>query len=156
MKVPCGWCIDGVHDKCVGAIRSPQGGLWFCDHPDRQPTLRCVDCGNKTPGEVDPEIWECTGEHRRRERPKKVTPKQLDGLSTSILRAGPKCLCCGEPTKGGKFLPGHDSRYLTNITKNIAGEDGTPHTLDEWLAKMQEYGCSESLQAKLVKRVKNA
>lgn len=27
-------------------------------------------------------------------------------------RTSGACLCCGEPTRGGKFLPGHDSRFL--------------------------------------------
>ena len=41
-----------------------------------------------------------------------------------------ECKCCGEPTKGGRFLPGHDSRYLsrlveqfTDSTKRAAAEE---------------------------------
>lgn len=60
------------------------------------------------------------------------------------------CLHCGEPTKGGKFLPGHDSTYLSSL---IAGIKEGRFTLDGTLAMMREQGCSEALQAKLQKRV---
>ena len=30
-----------------------------------------------------------------------------------------QCLCCGEPTRGGRFRPGHDSRYLKKLASEI-------------------------------------
>lgn len=41
--------------------------------------------------------------------PRKVVPKP--------------CACgCGDMTKGGKFLPGHDSRTLSAILEHIDGD----------------------------------
>ena len=75
------------------------------------------------------------------------------GTETPARTDSGQCLHCGEPTKGGLFLPGHDAAYLAAIVKNIKGEDGVAHTLDEWLAKMAQFGCSQALQDKLTKRV---
>lgn len=34
----------------------------------------------------------------------------------------PSCLCCGEPTKGGDFLPGHDAKYKAHLIREaLAG-----------------------------------
>ena len=159
MKVPCGWCIDGIHDKCVGAIRSPQGGLWFCDHPDRNPTLRCVDCGNKTEGDIDPEHWECIGEHPRRTNRKIFQARARVQSSATAPAKKPKlkmvmsrdCTCrCGGQTRGGLFLPGHDSRYLSAAVRSIS--DGTEH-LDTVLAEMKDAGVSDALRNKLMNRL---
>jgi hypothetical protein len=59
------------------------------------------------------------------------------------------CQCCGEPTKGGKFLPGHDSTWLKNLAEQI--NNGTLEkdtTLDTVTA------VSEHLAKKLEKRLK--
>lgn len=29
------------------------------------------------------------------------------------------CRCCGEPTKGGTFLPGHDARYISSLARDV-------------------------------------
>lgn len=29
------------------------------------------------------------------------------------------CLCCGEPTQGGRFLPGHDARYASQMNRTL-------------------------------------
>ena len=35
---------------------------------------------------------------------------------------GPKCLCgCGDVTKGGRFLPGHDARYKSALVNKARG-----------------------------------
>lgn len=34
----------------------------------------------------------------------------------------PICACvCGKPTKGGKFLPGHDAKLRASIEKSVGG-----------------------------------
>lgn len=161
----CGWCIDKLHDQCIGATRTMNGGLHFCSHPDRNPTLRCVDCSNKTPEEVDPEIWECVDEHRGPQRLRKAareianmkTPKSFPQSSPRVAKPRKtttpgSCLHCGEPTKGGKFLPGHDSRFIQDATRRITEGDLLEDILSEW----QDLGVSDALQGKLKKRVNNA
>lgn len=45
---------------------------------------------------------------------------------TSPKPTGPgKCRCCGEPTKGGSFLPGHDSKFLTRLAEMVVGNEIT-------------------------------
>jgi hypothetical protein len=35
------------------------------------------------------------------------------------------CECCGSPTKGGKFLPGHDARMKSRLRTAAKAGDGT-------------------------------
>ncbi len=36
--------------------------------------------------------------------------------------AMPECSCgCGEPTKGGKFLPGHDQKLRKSLEQEVGG-----------------------------------
>lgn len=39
------------------------------------------------------------------------------------------CECCGEPTRGGRFLPGHDARLKSRLRK--AARDGDPQAAGE-------------------------
>lgn len=42
------------------------------------------------------------------------------------------CLCCGEPTKGGKFRPGHDAKYKGKLQRAaLAGDQSAVTTLTE-------------------------
>lgn len=47
-----------------------------------------------------------------------------------------KCACCGEPTKGGRFLPGHDARLVSALIKRIDAGDQ-----DAWDA-VEQHGWS--------------
>lgn len=69
------------------------------------------------------------------------TPERPREVSSSGSRA---CLClCGGHTKGGKFLPGHDSKYLNALVANPGDESRT-------LA----YAVSDAFGAKYEKRIK--
>lgn len=52
-------------------------------------------------------------------------------VTTGATRAtSGTCRCCGEPTRGGNFLPGHDSRYLSQLVeqfKNPTAEQDPAH-----------------------------
>lgn len=149
---PCGWCIDKFFDKCIGAIRLPNGGLHFCNNPEGKPTLRCVDCNNQTPGEVDPDSWECIGDHRRKgllKMAKKTETKPARKVQGH--KAGDSCTCnCGGVTKGGKFLPGHDSKFLSGwADKILVGGYSLDNAIETW----KSLGLSEAMQNKLRKRV---
>lgn len=46
----------------------------------------------------------------------------------------PSCLCCGEPTRGGDFLPGHDAKYKAHLIREaLAG--GNPDAVTELAAR---------------------
>ena len=58
----------------------------------------------------------------------------LDGIAatkktTRVRKPSPpkpttgKCECCGEPTKGGRFLPGHDARLASRLVQQALGGD---------------------------------
>ena len=62
-----------------------------------------------------------------------------------------QCRCCGEPTKGGLFLPGHDTRYISQQAEQIWAEqtrDGKSPLLAQRLDDL-----SPALFAKLTKRI---
>lgn len=60
------------------------------------------------------------------------------------------CGCgCGDPS-GGLFRPGHDSKLLSRLQKDIAAG---PLTLDDALQQMTDIGASDKLKAKLRQRV---
>lgn len=35
------------------------------------------------------------------------------------------CLCCGEATKGGLFLPGHDARHVSTLVEAVMSKNST-------------------------------
>jgi hypothetical protein len=98
---------------------------------------RCTLC-NRRGMEIDAN-WHCVNEidcieHRKRKRANDPMMKQIDEIRAEIASNGlvdaedprltkrpptrskaksGQCLCCGESTRGGKFLPGHDSRYVS-------------------------------------------
>lgn len=64
---------------------------------------------------------------------------------------GPRdCLCgCGGQTKGGKFLPGHDSKYLNHL---VATTDLATINCSEHDARERAYAISDAFGAKYDKR----
>ena len=166
---PCGFCSTGNrHDLCPGGIlNGNQTEVYLCGCQEHDLVVRCLNCGNKTPGEVSRETWSCidveactsTTARRRREADEALfggrTPAKLSEAREKPTRAPAKpktgsCLCCGETTGGGLFRPGHDSKYLTRAVAAIkAGEILLNNELDRWAAQ----GISPALQAKLQKRV---
>jgi len=90
----------------------------------------------------------------QRDEKSSETPRKA-GTTPSRPSAG-ECLCCGEPTRGGKFLPGHDSRYIKAqaeaYVKIPATIDGLqPADRVAIYDKME--ACGPALHAKWVKAV---
>lgn len=68
------------------------------------------------------------------------TPRRSRGTE----KAGKPCLCgCGGTTGGGRFLPGHDSKYLNTLVA-MGGDEARTLAAD----------VSEAFAAKLEKRIK--
>lgn len=53
-------------------------------------------------------------------RPRRATKTEVIVKKAAQARAKEgKCRCCGEVTKGGAFLPGHDARYIKILATGI-------------------------------------
>lgn len=63
---------------------------------------------------------------------------------------GGKCLCCGEATKGGVFLPGHDARYVSRQADAFVAADADEKGK---ILDLLEVQLSARLMAKWVARV---
>lgn len=74
-------------------------------------------------------------------------PKRTRELRPARPTSG-TCRCCGEPTKGGNYLSGHDSRHLAALAAAVL--NGSP--VEVALGQLP----SEALQLKLVKRLADA
>lgn len=78
------------------------------------------------------------------DRIRATLPDNEDALyDTPVVRKTPKprsgnCLCCGEPTKGGRFRPGHDARFRARLLAAILG--GSPDESNQAKTKMIELG----------------
>lgn len=149
----CGYCTTGnTHHLCPGGVRNGDGSIVRCNCGCEQSKLpRCTDCGNRTPEEIS-ERWFCIDRDSclvdqqtradkdpvlqgiRAAQVPRTTQEGLGGTEAPTRRASVsrtprsksgQCKCCGEPTKGGKFLPGHDSKWLTVlVTQAETDPDG--------------------------------
>jgi hypothetical protein len=164
----CGFCSYGLrHDLCPGGTEQGDGTILICGCDcARSNEPRCLLCGARGTDDVDPETWECRDPEdcdvRRQARlAKNATHQQIAKIKTELVRparpraesarqtAG-KCLHCGEATKGGLFLPGHDAAYVRDTAATIVAGDANLHdVLNDWIAQ----GISDALQGKLRKRV---
>ena len=166
---PCGFCsTGGRHDLCPGGVlNGNQVEVVLCGCTQHEIVRRCLNCGNKTPGEVSRETWTCidveactaTTARRRREADEALFGGRAPAKFSEAREKAPKapakpktgkCLCCGETTGGGLFRPGHDSKYLTRAVADI--REGT-HDLADVQAAWRDSGISDALVAKLAKRV---
>lgn len=167
----CGYCAEGRrHDLCPGVTRAaPDAKLWRCQCPGPDcGQTRCTECYNRNRDEVTKDghcidrlaceeamaarkakvrremlgrFADVSSDEQIARRPTK-TPRRGDG--TSRPTSG-KCWCCDEPTKGGRFLPGHDSRWVTVQAKAlVAGETTIQALVDK--------GTTPALLAKIEKR----
>lgn len=118
------------------------------------PTWQETQARRKTERRGDPADAPAAGSRARREaRGVPVgtgAPRQAPVASVTPPKAGerPSCLCgCGETTGGGRFRPGHDSRFLSRLTGEVErgrlDRDGAMAALDGM----------PKLQAKLEKRL---
>lgn len=87
------------------------------------------------------------------EKPPKAAPVVIPGaLARPGSPAASPCGCgCGEAS-GGLFRPGHDSKLLARLLKEVNGG----RVLAEAVAEMGKIGCSDKLQSKFIKRVNGA
>jgi len=124
-KALCGFCSTGNHDTCKGGIRNGNGSVIVCgcECAEAKPQW-CHICHSTDEfdltrpwlcGDVD----ECNARLTQRllgcEWYVEVTKYKSEAVDIRRVKAGRTagaCLCCGEPTRGGRFLPGHDSRFL--------------------------------------------
>lgn len=169
---PCGFCsTGGRHDLCPGGILNGNGTeVYLCGCGEHELVVRCLDCNNKTPGEVSRETWTCVDaeacqqkrDKRRREAdealfggrtPAKVSEARERAPKAPAKPKTGKCLCCGETTGGGLFRPGHDAKYLTRFVERVKSDPNPAGALDVALAAWESQGISEALRAKLQKRV---
>lgn len=171
----CGFCQTGAHDKCVTAIRNGDGSIVKCRCCLTKPP-RCLECSNRRASEVSEETRLCLDRDacldtreasrasgpagkflRARERAMRVdrpdpsyTQTGTDTTPRTPSTAKPLvglCRCCGGATKGGAFLPGHDSRYLSRLVEQVKTGDLIGHDALAMLAD------KPALQAKLEKRL---
>lgn len=168
MEMPCGFCRSGKHGLCPGAVLNGDETTALtcpCDGCEVRP--RCVNCSAREG--VNPATCSCDDldacaariETSRREarerlfggRERPDTPTGAPRSRTTPRRAAPtrtgQCLCCGEATKGGLFLPGHDSKYLNARVEDVSGVTAPEDVVD----RMRADGCSDALIAKFRKRV---
>lgn len=136
----CGYCTTGnTHHLCPGGVRNGNGSIVRCGCGCEQSKLpRCTDCGNREPEEIS-ERWFCIDrdscliDQNKRAAKDRVLQGIRAAQAPRMNREDPtgteahtrpasvsrtprsksgQCKCCGEATKGGKFLPGHDSKWL--------------------------------------------
>lgn len=133
---PCGFCTTGNHNRCVLAIaKAIKGATWVCQCTTcggGTKRVVCMKCRNDIGDDIgddrycidrtacsarvasrlaaDPLIQQIS---RIREN---IMTAQAEGKTTStkakVVKVG-KCLVTGEPTKGGKFKPGMDAKYVS-------------------------------------------
>lgn len=170
----CGFCSTGHHASCPGGVLN--GNLTevvrcACDC-ERSALRRCFDCGTREQAEIDATTWRCVDrdacaahiEKRLAASPviqqireirdalnptTESTPKAPQNRRATSKSSG-ACLHCGEPTKGGLFLPGHDAAYLSAAVKSVAARE---RTADEIREQWTGQGIGPGLMAKFEQRI---
>ena len=172
MKTACGFCRDGRHAFCPGAVDNgewwkPGDAIWRCPCRETEDcgAIRCKDCLNSYSESVDPKTWRCYDRQACREETASrlaaspigqflaATPtRRSKKMSTETATKAPKeptyCLVTGEQTKGGLFKPGMDARYVKERVADVMehGQDA-----DDVAARMERDGVSEKLVDKFDK-----
>lgn len=164
------------HPGCPRAVRNGDRAEFKvitceCKEPGcGDQVLRCTYCKTEEEGAVDPADWSCFDKDACRDtiQTRLVNNplyQELTGIRSIAMAkvanenaekaakkaAAPKvgsCLHCGEATKGGKFLPGHDAAYVSAL---VAESLKTPKTEDANRKKAQT--ASESLGRKFDKSI---
>lgn len=171
----CGFCLDnkcGGEHGCVGAIWWDQSKqLYICPCACNQGHTRCTRCGARdvevtahTSQCIDIDGCDTTLSIKRANNPSyqallkaraKVTNSARPSATEATPRpkanpAGGKCICCGEATRGGLFLPGHDARYVSAQADAFIEAEGDAKGA---LLDTLEAQLSPKLMAKFVARV---
>ena len=90
------------------------------------------------------------GRLRQRRGGQPARAPKVPGKPGAGRPASGKCICCGAPTKGGRFLPGHDAKWLS-VQVACFTEGGQDRA--EIRDYMRGRGASDALIAKFEKRV---
>lgn len=166
--IRCGFCIDGRHQLCCVVLRqgSAKTGhtLWRCGCScDTAKGTRCLNCGRRgvevVPGSTCLDAEEC-GIYVETKRSAKCRdlfgsddqPRPTGGEPAKRSPRKPanpssgQCLCCGDATRGGRFLPGHDARWLSQRAASYL------ETADEAIVE-EIRSTSDALFAKFAKKV---
>lgn len=157
--------------RLVPATRTDQVWRCTCEASPRCGASRCLDCGEVDPELIDPNLCQCldrgacsirveVATTRARERfergfgVRSVVAKETPSGSprskpVAVVRAtAGECLCCNEPTKGGKFLPGHDARWLSRQVQAIMDDPSSRESVEAAVK-----AASDALHAKLTNRL---
>lgn len=156
----------------------PSGVVWICGceeggcEPGRR---KCSDCGNRVTEEVSEETWQCIDrdachdtiealraanplyaeiqEAYRRSEMAKVENNKAKAEKAAKVKEPTYCLCCGEPTKGGLFLPGHDARHVSTLVESVTSKNQTEAAARK---SLKDDKVSDALIAKFDKSLKLA
>lgn len=169
-------CAIGV--KYMGRqahAKYPNGIVWACRCTSggcTQGRRKCAVCGNRVTEEVNPETWQCFDveacqavvETRRENSPflaqlreikERVEMAKVQEAATKKKATSPKtgtCVCgCEGTTKGGKFLPGHDARFVSSLVSNAAESNFSNKSVTAARKSLTSVGASDALQAKFEK-----
>lgn len=146
LQKPCGHCKTGSHGNCPRAVRNPGGKNKIyrcgCENADCQggQILRCLDCKTEEQDQINPNTWACIDQEACRDRvqarldanpviqqigrirSKAMADEQAKAETEKVTKSKTgECLCCGGETKGGKFLPGHDARHVSDQVALVLG-----------------------------------
>lgn len=161
----CGFCANGNHEKCPRAIRAGTR-LWNCQCTGCEKPLRCTECHNTNAKHINPDTWLCRDRkkcaarvqerldanpviqqirlHRERAKRKMSETTQTVEAAPKATRTG-VCIVTGQPTKGGKFAPGMDARYVSlKVAEVLAGDNTEAGVIEE----MRGHDLSQVLQDK--------
>lgn len=166
---------------CIGVkhqgphVKYQNGVVWICGCEDCEIGRRkCAYCGNKTTHEVNPDTWECLDvegchalvEERRFNDPllrqlreiqeitmAKIEEAKTEKAATRVAKAKTgTCVCgCDGTTKGGKFLPGHDARFVSGLVGTVSEAKFTAKSEQTARKALTGAGASEALIGKFDK-----
>lgn len=175
--VKCGFCGTGSCEQCPGATRGmqrPVAKIWPCSCTVCKggEKLRCLDCKNATPGEVNPDSWACYDRDactasrtaRMKANPAyqiidEIEEHKMARVAAKTAEKAPRaaaapktgtCLVTGEPTKGGLFKPGMDARYVSQRVQEVMDREVGVVAQRK---RIKADGVSEALQAKFEKQL---
>ena len=134
-KVRCGWCLDDNHENCRINVDMPSAPhrnyICPCQCNDGTRT-RCNDCGRRgveTSHGRCLDVEECRIYRQSRTIPttksqqvKADRAAREQSKTEKATKGEAKCACCSQPTKGGRFLPGHDSRFVANLVGSTTSD----------------------------------
>ena len=179
MATICGFCGTNNHEGCIVAVRNGNGSLFACscalemsrrDHP----IVRCTACGNRREDEVgldflctDRQACQLAVQVRYEQNPFVVQMRGVESARRVIDLTDPdapkeepltkpkklgegRCLCCDQPTRGGLFAPGHDTRYVSILVRDVLTESAAQDVVRAQLDTLPK------LQAKFDKRLELA